>query len=76
MIEEMECCIIGACCDRQKRVEALAQKIQDEVGLPPQTAMDMARWIRKHYDLAPAGTIQPLIDVVAEMAREYPYQSS
>ena len=74
MSEEQECCIIGACCDPQKRMDALQEKIEQDLGFEPHTAKKIAKWIREHYDLAPVGTVQPLIDAIAEMAREYPYE--
>lgn len=75
MSEAQECCIIGACCDRQKRVDRLASFIEADLGFSADDSERIARWIRKHYDLTPPGLIQPLIDVVAEMAREYPYET-
>lgn len=73
-MEQTECCILGICCDDVKRVDALAQKLADETSLNEHQAEVAAQFMRDHYDLAPKGTIQPLIDLVAAEAREYPYQ--
>ena len=74
MSEQQECCIIGACCDKHKRVERLAEYIAEDLGFSAEDSERIAKFIRANYDLAPVGLIQPLIDAVAEMAREYPYE--
>lgn len=74
-MEQEECCILGICCEETKRVDALAAKMLAELHVNTHQAAEIAAWIRAHYDLAPKGTIQPLIDLVAAEAREYPYQS-
>jgi len=73
-MEQQECCILGICCDEPKRVQALADKIAMETSLNAHQALTAASFIRQTYDLAPKGTLQPLIDLVAAEAREYPYQ--
>lgn len=74
-MEAQECCILGICCDDQKRIQALADKIQTGSGqhLNDTQALAVATFIRATYDLAPKGMIQPLIDLVTEEAHEYPY---
>jgi hypothetical protein len=73
-MEAQECCILGICCDDTKRVQALADKIQAGTHLNAHQALEAATLIRATYDLAPKGMIQPLIDLSATEAREYPYQ--
>ena len=73
-MEAQECCILGICCAEQKRIQALADKIQAGTKLNANQSLEAATFIRATYDLAPLGMIQPLIDLVAEEAREYPYQ--
>lgn len=73
-MEQQECCILGVCCDATKRLDALAEKLQADLHVNAHQASEIAVWIRDHYDLAPKGTIQPLIDLIAAEAREYPYE--
>ncbi len=74
-MEATECCILGICCAEQKRIQALADQLQATVHpLNAAQALAVATFIRATYDLAPKGMIQPLIDLVAAEAREYPYQ--
>jgi hypothetical protein len=81
-VEQEACCIIGACCDKQKRIQALADQIQADltakgIHITDAVAMAMATAIRTRYDLAPAGLLQPLIDNVSENVRAYPeYETS
>jgi hypothetical protein len=77
MMEAQECCILGICCEPTLAVRTLAEKIDAEVsGINASKAMDIAVFIHAHYDLAPKGMIQPLIDLVAAEAREYPYRNA
>jgi hypothetical protein len=73
-MEQQECCILGICCDDTTRIQALADKMQASTHLNAHQALEAATFIRQTYDLVPKGMIQPLIDLVAAEAREYPYQ--
>ena len=73
-MEQQECCILGICCEDVKRIKALADKIESNTHLNAHQAFEAASFIRATYDLAPLGMLQPLIDLVAAEAREYPYQ--
>ena len=73
-MEESECCILGICCDKHLRREALAEKLAREIPMDATLAATVADFILDTYDLAPHGLLMPLIDYVAEEAREYPYQ--
>ena len=73
-MEQEECCILGICCDKKLRREALAEKLTRELELDPTLAATVADFIIDTYDLAPHGMLMPLVDYVAEEAREYPYQ--
>ncbi len=78
-MEQEECCILGICCDPKLRREALATKLQRDVKhypLTPEQATEVADVIMDSYDLAPHNLLMPLIEYVAEEAREYPYQKS
>jgi hypothetical protein len=76
-VEEQACCIIGACCDVDKRTQELADKMVADLGVDPALALKIATWTRANWDLAPAGLLQPLIDNVAANVRAYPkYETS
>ncbi len=67
-----ECCAIGVCCppDSQSRVDALAKIINDTAASDGRmTAEDAAACVLEHFDLANKGTLQPLLDDIAKMAR-------
>ena len=76
-MEEQECCILGICCEPGLAQDTLATQLHDAVqGLSLPHATAVAAFIRAHYDLAPKGYLQPLLDLVATEAREYPYRQS
>jgi hypothetical protein len=75
-VEQEACCIIGACCDKQKRIQALADKMVADLGTTAADALTIATWIRANWDLAPAGLLQPVIDNVAANVRAYPEYES
>lgn len=67
------CCALGICCPPasvQQR-NALAKILTDNAAVPF-TAETAAACLLEHFDLAPTGTLQPLIDAVAAMARKRP----
>lgn len=70
------CCILAVCCpggsDRQR--EALAEALdaayrEDPNGVDRTTARQHADWILDHFDLAPKGTLDPLKQEVARLAK-------
>lgn len=67
------CCALGICCPpaSQRRVEALAKILNDTASMDggKLDPMDAAACVLEHFDLATKGTLQPLIDDVAKMAR-------
>lgn len=64
-------CLCGVCCDAEKRAALLAEVLKQE-GL--QTPEAIAAWLFEHFDLAPAGTLQPLFTEVARLARGVAYK--
>jgi len=66
------CCALGICCPpaSAERVAALATIITDNAN-GPVTAASAAACLLEHFDLAPVGTLQPLIDQIAAMAKKH-----
>lgn len=67
------CCILGICCPPQERAAALAKELCHDPESPlcgdPEAAEAVAAYIFKHFDLAPAGTLTPLVSAVAARAK-------
>lgn len=65
------CCALGVCCkSAAEQEDALVEEMTHGLGCDHDEARRHARWMLKEYDLAPAGTLRPLIRAVAEMARK------
>lgn len=65
------CCILGICCPPEQRTAALAQElVNDGVVGTMAEAHAVAAYIFKHFDLAPAGALLPLVQQVAQHARK------
>ena len=75
MAEAEECCVLQICCEPTLAMRTLADQIQMATHLNVHQALEAATFIRATYDLVPKGMIQPLIDLIAAEAREYPYRS-
>ncbi len=67
-------CAIGACCPMEVRVKALTEYLQRE-GMDEAASKQAAELILKAFDLAPAGTLLPLIQSVAGFAKGTPFKS-
>ncbi len=67
------CCALGICCPPAslQQKTALAKILTDNAAAPL-TAESAAACLLEHFDLAPTGTLRPLIDAVAMMARKRP----
>lgn len=67
------CCILGICCPPAQRAEALAKSLSTDAESPlhgqPDEAEAVATYLFKHFDLAPAGKLQPLVAAVSAMAK-------
>lgn len=73
--DQQTCCIIGACCGNGTDVTELAEWLETHVeSLNQHEAQATARaLLGPHgFDLAPKGSIAPLIKRVAEMVRAHP----
>lgn len=67
------CCILGVCCPprSQEQADALAHEmVVDRVCVDQKDARRVAKWMLKHFDLAPQGTLAPLVREIARMARD------
>lgn len=76
------CCILQVCCPPEARAEALAKEMKkDLVGIRSlhvrrmskeheQVLEDVSEYIFKHFDLAPAGTLGPLVTAITAKAKE------
>ena len=76
-------CILAVCCPPERAAAALAKLMQDELGpadstgifrepdwpITKDTAERVAAWIMKRFDLAEKGTLQPLKQSIARLAR-------
>ena len=80
------CCILGICCPpgSAKQAEALAKEMAkdmrngaDAFSSDSFSAVEIEKfsqwasaWTLKHFDLAEAGTLQPLVQAIANRARK------
>lgn len=59
------CCPPGSAAQRKAlETELIKDSIVSEADAPA-----VAAWVLKHFDLAPAGTLQPFTGAIAEMVR-------
>lgn len=66
------CCILGVCCPPNSSAQsgALATElVKDGVCTERAEAEHIAAWMFTHFDLAPAGTLSPLVTAIAKMAK-------
>jgi hypothetical protein len=65
-----ECCALGICCPPAsvQQKNALAKIITDNAA-SPLTADSAAACVLEHFDLAPTGQLQPMLQQIAKMAR-------
>ena len=75
-IEGNVCCILEVCCggNASLAIEALTEKIVKETEFKKKDAEVIAKWIFTSFDLAPHGTIGDFKELIAKMARAYPYR--
>lgn len=73
------CCILQICCPPEKAEDNFAVALYEglQVGSGSGATMEInkrhcvavARWVFEHFDLAEKGTLQPLKDSIARLAR-------
>ncbi len=66
-------CVTGVCCPPEQRQRVLAKAIEDYCHCDAVTAGIIADWILETFDLAPHGTLGPLVDAIARLARQHPH---
>jgi hypothetical protein len=66
------CCILGVCCPPGSEAQsaALAKELTNDMVCSDTEARVVAAWLLKHFDLAPKGTVAPIITEIAKMARK------
>lgn len=69
------CCILGICCPPAQVRPKLIAELQKVSGYDDDACGKAADFLLTRFDFAPKGMIQPLIDMVAAMARATPRQS-
>ena len=66
------CCALEICCGAVAARHALATEIAQSFKHTEKDCAALAEWILSRYDLAPAGTLQPLKTAIADMVRHHP----
>ena len=67
-------CLLSICCPPARRVEVLTKWLTEQ-GVDANAAESCAKCIDTHFDLAPKGSLQPLIQEVARLARGADYKA-
>lgn len=55
------CCLLGVCCPPSAQRAALASVLEERGLCNRAQAIQVARWVLRSFDLAPAGTLRPLL---------------
>lgn len=63
------CCLLGVCCPPSARKPKASATMARDLGLTVDQASQAFDWFDSRFDFAPKGTLQPLIDSIATMAR-------
>lgn len=66
------CCLLQICCPPDQQTAQLSSHLEKDTGCPKEYADAVASYMTERFDFAPRGTLQPLIDKIAEMARKHP----
>lgn len=66
-------CLLSICCPPERYLEVMA-KFLVERGVEASAAEAAAKALHETFDLAPKGTLQPLIQAVAKLARGEAYK--
>ena len=73
-------CVLSVCCDAANAEDAFATALHDglqlgsgsgaaPMDLTPRQCTAVACWVYEHFDLAEKGTLKPLKDSIARLAR-------
>lgn len=66
------CCILGVCCPpgSTQQIDALAREmVEDGACAEIIESVKIAKWLYTHFDLAPAGTVTPLLQAGARLGK-------
>jgi hypothetical protein len=67
------CCILQVCCPPEQRAAALAKELAADSSSPlfghAHLAVQTAEFLFTYFDLAPAGTLGPLVEKISAIAR-------
>lgn len=65
------CCILGVCCppNSLEQEQALADALVKDGACETEHAPKAAKWVLKHFDLAPKGSLVEFKATIARMAR-------
>jgi hypothetical protein len=72
------CCLLGVCCppgsaeQEQALAEFLMHELAPDAGPVSTNARQIARTILGHFDLAPKGTLAPLVRRIVDITRAHP----
>jgi hypothetical protein len=66
-------CLLSICCPPARQAEVMAKFLITN-GVDANAAESCAKVLGEHFDLAPKGTLQPLIQAVARLARGADYK--
>lgn len=62
-------CLTGACCPPAERRLVMTKALMEYCKCDRGTADKIGGWILDTFDLAPAGTLTPLVEAIARLAR-------
>ena len=65
------CCILGVCCPPAEARVKLVSEFQKVSGYDADGCEKIVAFLDDRFDFAPKGTVQPLIDAIAAMARAH-----
>ena len=68
------CCILGVCCPPENRAAALSKELASDPASPlsgdTERADRVAVFLLKHFDFAPAGTLDGFVKAIAGHAKK------
>ncbi len=70
------CCILGICCPPAEARVKLVSELQKASDYDQAGCEKIAAFIEERFDFAPKGTVQPLIDKIAEMVKHHDKEPS
>jgi len=65
-------CLLEVCCPPAAAQKKMAEKLTTDLNISQEYAEKCAAWVYQHFDLAERGTLAPLKQSIAKLARENP----